>query len=146
MEINDFLEHREEDSQNIAHIKEFYRASMMGDKIALSELLVDEPTWNVCPGFPEGGVHRGMAEVFGTMYPNMRKHFHYLPWWAEPEVFIDVGDIVTALGFYKIVIKEGDPPLPVRFSHTWKIAPDGRIGGVWQVADSHVIQEALKAE
>jgi ketosteroid isomerase-like protein len=144
MEINTFLEHREQDTPNVTLVKELYKALNGGDKAALSRILSDTPTWNVCPGNPEGGTYRGMDEVFGTFYRTMLKNFHRFK--GEPEVFIDGGDVVTALGFYSFKVREGGPIRRVRFSHTLKMTSDNRIDGVWQVCDSHEMREYLKAD
>jgi ketosteroid isomerase-like protein len=113
-----------------------------GDKASLARILSDNPTWNVCPGNPEGGTYRGMDEVFGTFYRTMLKNFHRFK--GEPEVFIDGGDVVTSLGFYSFKVREGGPIRRVRFSHTFKMTSDNRIDGVWQVCDSHEMREFLK--
>jgi len=148
MEIKTFLGHQEEDTRNVAIVKELYSKELTSIIFKVltgeadtsdisSNLLVDNPMWNVCPGFPDGGVYHGMAEVFGKLYANLPKRYHYFG--GEPEVFIDGGNVVTVLGHYIVVSKEGEPAKRVRFSHTWKITPDGRIEGVWQVADSAVL-------
>lgn len=134
MEVSTFLEHQEKDTLNVQRVKAFYKAAREKDKEALSRLLTDEPVWNVSPGFPYGGVYHGMAEVYGVFYPNLFGSFSSFG--AIPDVFIDGGDVVTVLGFYKFIKKEGDSPTLVRFSHTWGMTSDGRIKGVWQVADS----------
>jgi hypothetical protein len=100
----------------------------------ISKLMVAEPVWNVCPGFPDGGIYSGMTEVFGGFYTNLRNRFHFFG--AIPDVFVDGGDVVLVLGFYKFMLNEGEPSRLVRFAHTWGINPDGRIRGVWQVGDS----------
>ncbi|MCL2401401.1 MAG: hypothetical protein FWC90_02020 [Oscillospiraceae bacterium] len=144
-EIKTFLEHQEEDTQNVANVKALYEAMAEGDVAVIHKLLIGDPTWNVCPGFPDGGIYHGMAEVFGKLYGELvRKRYHYLG--AEADVFIDGGNVVTVLGHYIIIFKEGGVAIRARFSHIWKIAPDGRVAGVWQVADSAVIWEGLKAE
>jgi ketosteroid isomerase-like protein len=134
MEISTFLAYQEKDTLNVQQVKAFYKAAREKDKEALARILADEPVWNVSPGFPYGGVYSGMAEVYGDFYPNLLGSFSSFR--ALPDVFIDGGDVVTALGFYKFIKKEGDSPTLVRFSHTWGFTPDGRIKGVWQVADS----------
>jgi hypothetical protein len=83
-----------------------------------------------------------MAEV-SAFYRKLLPRFRHFS--AEPDVFVDGGDIVTALGFYSFTVNEWDTVKLIRFSHTWKIAPDGRIEGVWQVADSAAIREHLAA-
>ena len=134
MEISTFLEHVEKDTQNVKQAKTLYKAFTERDKETIAKLLVDDPVWNVSPGFPDGGVYRGMAEVFGSFYAKLRSRFKSFS--AIPETFIDGGDVVTVLGFYKFEKDEEDSFRLVRFAHTWKINIDGRIKGVWQVADS----------
>lgn len=143
MEINTFLQHQEKETQNITNVKALYKALKEGSRTVF-KLLVDNPIWHVCPGFPDGGIYRGKDEIFGIFYKIFQSRIYHLH--AEPEVYVDGGDVVIALGFYNIVFHEGDPAVLVRFSHTWKIAPDGRIAGVWQVADSSVVWSGLKAE
>ncbi len=134
MEMSTFLEYQENDTQNVQSVKKLYQKLKEGDSTAISKLLVDDPTWHVCPGFPHGGTYRSVDKVFGLFYLKLRNRFYYFD--AEPDVFIDGGDVVTVLGFYKFMVNDGDPVKPVRFSHTWKITSNGRIKGVWQVADS----------
>ena len=100
----------------------------------------------MCPGFPEGRTYSGIDEVFGTLYSDKIPKLFATGLYAIPEVFIDGGDVVSVLGFYMFAVKKGDPLAKARFSHTWKIAPDGRIAGVWQVADTHIFQETLRVE
>jgi ketosteroid isomerase-like protein len=137
MEVNDFLKHREEDTPNIRLVKDLYRAMAEGDIPGVHRILCDTPEWHVCPGNPEGGSYRGMDEIFGTFYRKLLKQLHGHVLIAEQDVFIDGGDVVTVLGFYGFKVREDSPYRRVRFSHTWKISPEHRIEGVWQVCDSY---------
>lgn len=122
------------DSENIRRVKALYRALKAKDQAKLRSLLVDEPFWDVCPGFPDGGVYRGMEQVFGGFYRRLMSQVHAFG--AFPERFVDGGDTVVALGAYRVVRSEGGVPATVRFCHAWPVAADGRLTGVWQVADS----------
>jgi ketosteroid isomerase-like protein len=144
MEISTFLGHKAEDTPNVRLVKDLYMAMNGGDRIAFSRILSDDPTWNVCPGNPEGGTYHGMDGVFGTFYRKVLKNFHSFK--GEPEVFIDGGDVVTALGFYSFKVRKDGPVRRVRFSHTWKISTDSCVEGVWQVCDSFEMREFLKAD
>ena len=136
METRDFLNHTEENTPGIRKIKALYKALHEKDEASIQKLLVDEPIWNVSPGFPYGGVYSGMSGVFGDFYAKLRKR--YKKFGAVPETFIDGGDVITVLGFYKFE-KPGETALEsVRFAHTWKFDMAGRIKGVWQVADSAI--------
>jgi len=134
MEITTFLEHDEKDTQNVQQVKTLYKALHENDGKMIATILVTDPVWNVSPDFPYGGVYCGMAEVFGSFYAKLLKRFKSFS--ARPETFIDGGDVVTVLGFYKFTNDQNELPKFVRFSHTWRINDDGRIKGVWQVADS----------
>lgn len=144
MEINTFLAHKEKDTPNVMLVKDLYKALNGGDFIALNKILSDHPVWNVCPGNPEGGTYYGKDEVFGTFYKKFLKNFHRFK--GEPEVFVDGGDVVVALGFYSFKVKEGGPIRRVRFSHTLKLNLDNRIEGVWQVCDSFEMRELMRGE
>lgn len=125
---------RESDTANVRNVKSLYSALKAKDLTALRNLLVDEPTWDVTPGFPEGGIYRGMSAVFGGFYPKLLAQVYTLG--AFPEAFVDCGDVVVALGYYRIAASESAAPEHVRFAHVWGINTDGRIKGVWQVADT----------
>ena len=150
MEIKEFLEHETDDSHNIALLKDFYMGKAINtvagtlDMDVVSRMFVDSPTWHVCPGFPDSGTYSGINEVFGTFYSKKIPNLFATGLFAVPEVFIDGGDVVSVLGFYMFAVNKGDPLTRARFSHTWKIAPDGRIAGVWQVADSQIFHECLE--
>ncbi len=146
MESKIFLEHRETDTPNIRLVKALYEAISEGDEehiAATIRILSDQPVWNVCPGCVEGRVYSGLSEIFGDFYSTIgAKYFNYTLR-AEAEVFIDGGDIVTVLGFYSFKVKRDGSISRVRFSHTWKMTPDNRIGGVWQVCDSYEMRKEL---
>ena len=143
MEIIDFLEYKENDTPNITLVKNLYKALIAGDRVTVGSILSDSPTWNVCPGCPEGGVYPGLKEIFGVFYKNVMEILIDLR--AEPEVFVDGGNMVVALGFYSFRAKKDGQAERARFSHTWKITSDNRVDGVWQVCDSHQMHEFLKA-
>jgi len=124
----------EADSANVGKVKALYSAFRAKDQESIRNLLAEEPVWDVSPGFPEGAVYRGLAEILGRFYPRLRARVHSLD--ASPENFVDGGDTVVVLGHYLVTAKKGDTPRQVRFAHVWGINEDGRIGGVWQVADS----------
>lgn len=142
MEVNEFLEHREGDTPNILLVKDLYRAMAEGDIPAMHRILAEEPEWHVCPGNPEGASYRDMEEVFGNFYRKVLKLIHTLK--AEQDVFIDGGDVVAVLGFYGIKVRKDSPYRRVRFSHSWKITPDRRIAGVWQVCDSYEMRRYIE--
>ena len=131
---NSVLDESSSDSENIRQVKSLYRSLKCKDQQSLLKILVDEPVWDVSPGFPDGAIYRGMAEIFGGFYKKLFSRVHSFG--AFPDSFVDGGDTVVALGHYKITKTEGCSPIFVRFSHAWRIDNKGRVKGVWQVADS----------
>jgi hypothetical protein len=111
------------DTSNVRIVKAIYSA-----------LKARDPTWDVTPGFPEGGIYKGMSGVFGSFYQKLLAQVHTFG--AYPQAFLDSGDVVVALGYYRVRANEKDVPTLVRFAHVWGVDTDGRIKGVWQVADS----------
>jgi hypothetical protein len=127
------LEHNNNDSVNVKNVKAIYRAMKLADIQTLERLLVSEPFWDVCPGFPKGAVYKGLPDVLGIFYKNLRALFNSFG--ASPETFIDGGDTVVVLGYYHVQKNDNDPITYVRFCHSWSIE-NALIKGVWQVADS----------
>ncbi|MQA40975.1 nuclear transport factor 2 family protein [Rugamonas aquatica] len=132
--MSEILDDSAGDSKNLRQVRALYRALKSKDQQSIREILVDEPVWDVSPGFPEGAIYRGLAEVFGGFYPKLLAHVHTFG--AFPDNFVDGGDTVVALGHYRVTKTEGSPPVLVRFSHVWGVDEQGRVKGVWQVADS----------
>ena len=128
------LEELPNDSDSVRRVKALYRALKQKDQQSIRQILVDEPVWDVSPGFPEGGIYSGVAQIFGGFYRELLARVHSFG--AFPDCFVDGGDTVVALGRYRVEKDEGSAPIWIRFSHTWRIDDDGRVKGVWQVADS----------
>lgn len=128
------LESNSRDSVNLEQVKGIYRALKSSDIDSLKKIMVEEPVWDVSPGFPEGKIYRGLPEILGVFYTNLRSQVHSFV--ALPDSFVDGGDTVVALGHYQITKVEGDTPILVRFCHVWSINNQGNVKGVWQVADS----------
>jgi len=122
------------DSENLRQVKALYRALKSKDQQLIRKILVDEPVWDVSPGFPEGAIYCGITEIFGGFYQKLLARVHSFG--AFPDSFVDGGDTVVALGHYHVTKSEGSSPILVRFSHAWRIDDKGRVEEVWQVADS----------
>jgi len=103
MKMNDFLQHNEHDTPNTILIRELYDALNGGASTgeALFRILSDSPTWHVCPGTPESGTYHGLYDIFlseDSFYRRLATVLIDLQ--GKPEVFIDGGDVVVALGHY----------------------------------------------
>lgn len=111
-----------------------YRALAARDLAAAQTLLIAEPVWDITRGAPDGGIYRGMAEVFDGFYRQLGERYHSFA--VRPDRLMDAGGHVVAVGDYLIVRSPGEPEAEVRFAHVFPFADDGRITGVWQVADT----------
>ncbi|MFD3680051.1 nuclear transport factor 2 family protein [Streptomyces sp. NPDC058613] len=127
------------DSRNVRNVKALYLALADRDLPGAQRLLVEEPVWDITPGSPDGGVYRGMAEVFGSFYPKLAARFRSLE--VHPDAYVDGGDTVVASGYYQVTEQDAEESKLVRFAHVFGITDEGRIKGVWQVADTALFAE-----
>ncbi len=127
------------ESRNVGSVKALYLALTDRDLPGVQRLLVEDPVWDIAPGSPDGGVYRGMAEVFGGFYPKLAARFHSFE--VVPDTFVDGGDRVVVVGHYRVAESDGAESRLVRFTHVFGIAAEGRIKGVWQVADTALLNE-----
>jgi ketosteroid isomerase-like protein len=127
------------ETPNVRTVKALYRALIDRDLPGAKRVLVDEPVWDITPGAPDGGVYRGMAEIFGGFYPRLAARFRSFE--VRPDSFVDGEDRVVAMGYYRIIENDGDESKFVRFAHIFDITADGRIKGVWQVADTALLDK-----
>lgn len=123
-----------QDSKNVQQIKAIYKALKSADLNSLQQIMVTEPVWDISPGFPEGNIYHGLAEILGVFYKKLRARTHSFA--AFPDSFVDGGDTVVALGHYQVTKVAGDTPILIRFCHAWSIDREGHVKGVWQLADS----------
>jgi ketosteroid isomerase-like protein len=130
----DLANHAKSDSINVRHIKELYASLTNRDLPSARRLLVDEPVWDISPGSPDGGRYAGFDQIFGGFYRRLAARFRTFA--VDPSKFVDGGDAVIAIGHYVLTDHEAGPEKRIRFAHAFGIARDGRITGVWQVADS----------
>jgi uncharacterized protein len=126
-----------DDRGNIANVVALYEALAHRDVPAALSLLVPEPVWDITPGAPDGGVYRGSAQVFGDFYPRLAARFPTFE--VHPDTFVDGGDVVVAAGHYRFAAHPGAPTGSARFAHLFRFTPEGRITGVWQVADTALL-------
>ncbi|MCG7210115.1 nuclear transport factor 2 family protein [Streptomyces arenae] len=128
------------DSANITLVRRLYESGMAPEVTA--EILTPDFVWDITPGFPHGGIYHGWDNVardfFGPMRPN------YESFGSVPEhYYTDDHGHVFVLGHYHAETKTGNKA-DVRFIHLWTIR-DGKIAGLVQAADSHVLQQALNS-
>jgi uncharacterized protein len=123
---------------NVKRVRDLYTALTRRDVPAVKRLLVDEPVWDIAPGCPDGGTYAGFPQIFGDFYVKLFGRFSTFA--VAPTKFVDGADTVVAIGHYVLTERAGAPEKRIRFAHAFGIADDGRITGVWQVADSALFE------
>ncbi len=99
----------------------------------LQEIVTKDVTWNVTEGFPYSGVYTGLDSVLRGFYRRLSSGLDKFG--TEKIKWIDAGQNVIVLGYYLMTAKGEAEEHRVRFAHIWGIE-DGKITGVWQVADT----------
>ncbi|MEU1178395.1 nuclear transport factor 2 family protein [Streptomyces sp. NPDC005820] len=125
-------------SANISLVRRLYESRMAPEVVA--EVVAADIVWDITPGFPGGGVHQGWDRVVRDFFGPMQPNFASLG--SVPEqYYTDEDGHVFVLGHYHAETRSGNRA-DVRFIHLWTIR-EGRIAGLVQAADSHVLQQAL---
>jgi uncharacterized protein len=114
---------------------------------AISEWNVDELTKDVTHDFemilpetvPWGGTHHGPdgVEAFATIYRD-----HVEGQWADPDDFIDGGDVIVVLGRLLGRARATGQKYEVHFAHVWTLS-DGMPSRCRSYFDSAPIMSAL---
>ena len=124
------------DTSQIALIRKLYAAR--GNVNTFKSLLADDLEYDICAGFPNGGVYRGIDAVvndFFTFFADFDEFY------AEGDEYFESGDHVIVLGRYIGVTKKGRR-VQSRFAHFWTLR-DGKVGRLQQTADTLLIAQAL---
>jgi hypothetical protein len=108
----------------------------------LKEIVTEDVAWDVTEGFPYSGVYKGLDNVLRGFYGRVRLGLDKFG--AEHVEWIDAGDSIIVLGYYLMKAKGATEESRIRFAHIWGIK-DGKIAGVWQVADTAKIPQALQS-
>jgi uncharacterized protein len=118
---------------SIALVKLVYESLRAHDFHKLKEIVTEDVTWNVTEGFPYAGIYKGLDNVLRGFYARFRSHLDSFA--AEHVKWIDAGESVIVLGYYLMTTKSTTEESRIRFAHIWGIR-DGKVTGVWQVADT----------
>ena len=91
------------DSSQIALIRKLYDAR--GNVNTFKSLLADDLEYDICVGFPNGGVYRGIDSVVKDFFTFIVNDFD--EFYAEGDEYFESGDHVIVLGRYFGVTKKG---------------------------------------
>jgi uncharacterized protein len=126
---------------SIELVKLVYESLRSHDFQKLKEIVTEDVTWNVTEGFPYGGIYQGLDNVLRGFYARLRSNLDSFA--AEHVRWIDAGESVIVLGYYLMTAKGAAEESRIRFAHIWGIR-EGKITGVWQVADTAKLPQALQ--
>ncbi len=124
---------------NLTIAKDLYDAFGRKDEARLRELLHPEVEWIQCAGFPGGGHHHGVKEVFEKVFGALRSAWR--DWRVEVDEYLDAGDAVVVLGGYAGTHGESGRSMEAVFAHVYDVE-GGRITRFRQFADTAPITEA----
>ena len=125
------------DTSQIALIRKLYDAR--GNVNTFKSLLADDLEYDICVGFPNGGVYRGIDSVVNDFFTFIVNDFD--EFYAKGDEYFESGDHVIVLGRYFGVTKKGRR-VQARFAHFWTLR-DGKVGRLQQTADTLLLAQAL---
>ena len=125
------------ESVDVALVKKLYDSGV--DPAVMREVMSPDLIWDITPGFPFGGVYKGLDSVQNDFFGQLGPSVDSLT--VNPEQYFDSGEgHVIVLGHYHVI--NGDRTQDVRFTHLWAVR-DGRLASLTQVADSHLARQVI---
>jgi ketosteroid isomerase-like protein len=128
-------------ASNLDIVKGVYAAFAKGDIPAFLGALDEKVEWTepegLGPVFTSQIGPQAVAEnVLGTVMQQVTDFS------ANPEEFIDGGDVIVALGHYRGKGASTGKQFEARNAHVWRIK-DGKIAGLEVITDTHIWRDAL---
>ena len=121
--------------------KDLYDTFGRKDEARLRELLHPEVEWIQCAGFPGGGHHHGVNEVFEKVFGALRSAWR--DWRVEVDEYLDAGDAVIVLGRYAGTHSETGRSMEAVFAHVYDL-DDSRITRFRQFTDTYELVKAMQ--
>lgn len=128
-------------SQNVDIIKDLYANFAARDMPAIRDLLSEDIEWIQMPGFPGGGKHKGVEEVFEKVFQKFNDE--WTGWCAVVTDYLDARDSVVAIGYYEGTYNSTGKSFTAEFAHHYRLK-DGMIVQFQQYTDTFLIQEVMK--
>src|ERR1019366_4414413 len=120
---------------NVDLIQSLYRAFARGDGPAVLASMDPAIVWNEAENFPyaDRNPYVGHAAVAEGIFFRLATEWDHFQ--ALPSEFLDAGDTVVALGYYKAAYKATGAPLNAQFAHIWRLR-DAKITAFQQYTDT----------
>ena len=100
-------------------LKDIYAAIQRHDTERLSEALAHDIEWTLPETVPWGGTHHGHLGVTAVV-EIFEEHADGL--WADPDEFIDGGDVIVVLGRVMGTGRTTGEEFEVPFAHVWRLS------------------------
>jgi uncharacterized protein len=128
--------------KNADLIRHVYDAFARGDVPTVLAALDPAVSWTEAEGFPYAGTYVGPDAVLNGVF--MRLGTEWEGFEALPDEFVDGGDTIVALGFYRGTYRATGRPMRAAFAHVWHLR-DSKVIKFVQYVDTRKVAEALPA-
>ena len=128
-------------SDNVTVVRELYRAFSEKDETALRQLLDTNVEWIQCSGFPGGGHHIGIEDVFEEVFRTLGRDWK--DWRVQVEEYLDAGKSVVALGHYAGMHSVTNRTMKAVFAHVYDV-DNARITRFRQFTDTYELVKAAR--
>lgn len=119
----------------------FYDAR--GDRSVIDEVMSQDVIWDITPGFPLGGVYRGLESVLRDFLAPLAGRLQSMR--AQPEWYMADGlGHVAVLGSYAATSTDGHSE-QIRFVHVWTVEK-GKLVQLQQTADTQILARILEVD
>ena len=106
----------------------------------MREVLHPDVVFDVCPGWPNGGVFHGAEAVLSDFFSGAGKAWERIK--PEMHEVIEVGDTYVVRGHYVGIAAGTQIPFDAQFVHIWRVK-DGQLISLHQIADTAILADAM---
>jgi uncharacterized protein len=128
---------------NVEIVRSIYAAFARGDGAAVIASMDPAIVWNEAENFPyaDHNPYIGPAAIAEGIFFRLATEWDGFQ--AVPSEFLDAGDTVVALGYYKATCKATGVSLNAQFAHIWRLR-DSRIAAFQQYTDTAQAARAVR--
>jgi uncharacterized protein len=131
---------------NLEILKQAYQAFAEGNIAQVTANWAPDMVWAECTGFPysnEDGIYTGAQDVIEGIFAKIPEYYDGFN--IEVTDFVDGGDKIVMVGYYKGIWKATGKNFKANATHTWTFK-NGKITNFFQAVDSaEIINPVHKA-
>jgi len=127
--------------KNLEILKQGYADFSTGNIGGVVSFWHPDIVWTQCTGFPfvkEGGIFVGAQAIIEGIFARIPEHYDGFK--IEVTDFVDGGDKIVMVGFYKGIWKATRREFKANAMHAWTFR-DGKVSHFFQAADSAEIMK-----